>query len=182
MFNVSQKLGNYGLYLTDCISNIDEILEVVESLNEEKTRIGSYVAIDKNESLIHIWNSIDLAMKKALLTYTQHFNKNINDYHVSGESYHITKWDVGSDIGFHVDSWEEFGKTRTPAISILAYLTDNFTGGELVFPKKIYEVSDSDLIIRPEAGSIAIFESNTLHRVNTLLSGTRITTNINYMK
>jgi predicted 2-oxoglutarate/Fe(II)-dependent dioxygenase YbiX len=182
MFDISKKLGNYGLYLTNCILNIDKILSVCDTLEKNDTRIGSYVLVDQRKNLIDIWNDIDRVMKKSMLIYANTFNKNINNYIPFQDSYSITTWNVGEDIGFHTDSWIQDGITQTPSISIILYFTDNFKGGELVFPNKIHESSNLDLVIKPKAGSVAIFESNTLHRVNTLESGLRVTTGLNFMK
>jgi predicted 2-oxoglutarate/Fe(II)-dependent dioxygenase YbiX len=51
------------------------------------------------------------------------------------------------------------------------YLTGDFEGGNLTFV-------DLNKKIKPEAGDIVVFDSNTLHAVESVLSGRRITTQL----
>jgi hypothetical protein len=42
--------------------------------------------------------------------------------------------------------------------------------------------NEKDITIKPSSGNIAIFDSHVIHRVNEVLAGTRISTDITYMK
>ena len=52
-------------------------------------------------------------------------------------------------MGPHVDS---YGDERSPVISVVAYLNDDYQGGELYFPNQ-------NIKIKPEPGSIVVFPS-----------------------
>ena len=181
MFNISKELGDYGLYITNCLSDIPSILDAINDLKSEPTRIGSYVLLRQGMAKNNAWEIINDAMVRTMSIYVDHFKENINNYIISKDAYDIKTWDIGGNVGFHTDSWKEDGELKVPAISIIMYFTDKYEGGELIFPNKIYESSDLDLIIKPEAGSMAIFKSDTLHRVSPVISGKRISTDINYM-
>jgi len=63
--------------------------------------------------------------------------------------------------------WE---KTLDRDLSIVYFLNDDFTGGELVFP-------ELDLVIEPQAGTLVCFPSdhNYIHGVNPVTAGQRYT-------
>lgn len=79
--------------------------------------------------------------------------------HVDAET--LYKDDIGLDM------WE---KTLDRDLSIVYFLNDAFSGGELVFP-------DLDLIIKPRAGTLVCFPSdhNYIHGVNPVTLGHRYT-------
>jgi predicted 2-oxoglutarate/Fe(II)-dependent dioxygenase YbiX len=52
-------------------------------------------------------------------------------------------------MGSHIDS---YGDDRSPILSVVLYLNDNYEGGELYF-------KNQHVIIKPTAGSIVIFPS-----------------------
>jgi prolyl 4-hydroxylase len=69
------------------------------------------------------------------------------------------------DIGLNM--WE---KTLDRDLSVVYFLNDGFTGGELVFP-------EIDLVVKPEAGTLVCFPSDHhyIHGVNPVISGQRYT-------
>ena len=79
--------------------------------------------------------------------------------HVDAET--LYKDDIGLDM------WE---KTLDRDLSVVYFLNDDFTGGELFFPAL-------DLVIRPEAGTLVCFPSdhNYIHGVQPVTSGHRYT-------
>lgn len=135
-------------------------------------------------------------MVKSMEVYTKHFGLDINNYTMAKQVYWIKTYDIGAFIGYHSDSWESDGETIVPAVSIVLYLSSNFEGGELVFVKgddlvfvdkdSIHKnpnlQKDNDIVIKPSAGHVAIFDSNVVHKVNPVISGTRISTDITYLK
>lgn len=144
-----------------------------------------------------VFKKINPVMVKAMEVYTKHFGLDINNYTMAKQVYWIKTYDVGAFIGYHSDSWESDGETIVPAVSIVLYLSSNFEGGELVFVEKddlVFLDKDSvhkeiskaqnsnDIVIKPSAGHVAIFDSNAVHRVNPVISGTRISTDITYLK
>jgi hypothetical protein len=79
--------------------------------------------------------------------------------HVDAET--LFKDDIGLEL------WE---KTLDRDLSVVFFLNDDFTGGELVFPQL-------ELSIRPQAGTLVCFPSdhNFIHGVNPVASGHRYT-------
>jgi len=65
------------------------------------------------------------------------------------EGYRVLKYGKGAEYRAHHDH----GPGNSRVLSLVAFLNDNFSGGELVFPK-------FDLTIKPEAGSCVLFPSN----------------------
>jgi predicted 2-oxoglutarate/Fe(II)-dependent dioxygenase YbiX len=208
MFNIEQQIKDYGLYLSNCISqeDIDYILYLSKSdgLNKGTSRLGSHTVIAHEEitwsEALEISNKvfakIHPVMIKSMEIYCRHLGLDINEYTMMPKpTYWIKTYDIGANIGNHSDSWEsEDGKTMVPAISIVLYLSSDFEGGELVFVDKdsVFKVfsdtgvtvnqNEKDIIIKPSSGHIAIFDSNVIHKVNPVLSGNRISTDIVYMK
>jgi predicted 2-oxoglutarate/Fe(II)-dependent dioxygenase YbiX len=142
-----------------------------------------------------IFNKIHPVMIKAMEIYTSHFGLDMNEYTMTKPPYWIKTYDIGANIGKHSDSWESTdGKTLVPAVSIVFYLSSDFGGGELVFVDKdsikffaadiglTIEENEKDIVIKPSAGNLVVFDSSIIHRVNEVTSGTRISTDITYMK
>ena len=79
--------------------------------------------------------------------------------HVDAET--LYKDDIGLDM------WE---KTLDRDLSVVYFLNDDFTGGELFFPQL-------DLVVAPEAGTLVCFPSdhNYVHGVRPVTSGHRYT-------
>ena len=86
----------------------------------------------------------------------------------------LLKYEVGGFFGTHSD-WDKFkpssgGRSQDhdieKRISLVYYINDNYTGGEIEFPK-------FDIIVKPKSNSMLVFDSSYYHRVNTVTSGTR---------
>ena len=81
----------------------------------------------------------------------------------------VVSWEVSpSTLVQHQDRWVTKGEQVTPEISLSMYLTDDYEGGELSF-------STFGKKIKPSAGDIVVFDSNTLHGTETYLGGRRMT-------
>jgi hypothetical protein len=76
----------------------------------------------------------------------------------------IIKYGEGHHFVSHVDA----GSNYSSAVSAVAYLNDNYEGGELGFPLL-------DLEFKPDAGDIVMFPSSFMHahKVNVVKSGLR---------
>ena len=79
----------------------------------------------------------------------------------------ISKYFVGKEMGIHVDS---YGDERSPVISVVAYLNDDYQGGELYFP-------EHDFGVRPKKGMLILVPGSLhyVHGVAPITSGTRYT-------
>jgi predicted 2-oxoglutarate/Fe(II)-dependent dioxygenase YbiX len=95
------------------------------------------------------------------------------------EPLHILHYGIGGHYSAHVDAetlyTDEIGlelweKTLNRDLSIVYFLNDDFSGGELVFP-------NFDLVIKPEAGTLVCFPSDHhfIHGVNPVTAGDRYT-------
>lgn len=188
MFEIQQEIKDIGLYLTDCLTQeeVDLIVNLSKSPEFEikSCRIGPYVEVSahtKGEKKI-IFEKIDFAVEKAMGIYLNHFGLKAEDYKVSDKVYWIKTWEIGMGIGHHSDSWDADGEELVPAVTVLLYLSSDYEGGEIVIidePGK--NNPEKDLSIKPVSGSMIVFKSQTVHKVNPVLSGIRISTDIPYM-
>jgi hypothetical protein len=85
----------------------------------------------------------------------------------------VVKFSIGWELPYHCDQWSNlptYGGAPKRDISSIIYLSDDFKGGELVFP-------DLGIFIQPVAGSAIYFAGTEeyMHQVTPLLSGTRLT-------
>lgn len=189
MFNISKQFDDYGLYLKECISqeDIDFIVSISKdpSMPVEKQRAVSYVDIPSfgTKKQIEAFNKIHPVMKKAMEVYTKHFNRNIEEYKMSEEHYFVKTWNIGTGIGAHSDTWESKDGEPVPSVTIVLYLSSDYHGGEFVFANGYIENErETKISIKPEAGDVLVFESGVSHWVNPVTSGTRIATDIFYLK
>lgn len=80
------------------------------------------------------------------------------------QSFYIKKYDVGIGMGPHTDTVID---GESPIVSMVIYLNDDYSGGELCF-------NDLDIKIKPEAGSVVVFESaNVSHDPEAITSGAK---------
>jgi hypothetical protein len=88
----------------------------------------------------------------------------------------IVVWRENSYMIKHVDDGSKTPENKNNMhfsprkYSLVAYLNDNFTGGETYI-----ESQNNTYISYPKKGSIVIFKSNLEHGVNKITSGTRVT-------
>jgi len=90
---------------------------------------------------------------------------------------HLVKWDmlIGESMSVHSDAETP---SRLPAIAggfyrynitAIAYITDEYLGGEIAFPEF------DNLKIKPKAGDLLMFPSRYRHCIHHLVSGDRYT-------
>jgi Rps23 Pro-64 3,4-dihydroxylase Tpa1-like proline 4-hydroxylase len=79
------------------------------------------------------------------------------------ESYGLLKYGIGQNFINHIDDID-----NTRKISMVYYMNDNYTGGEIVFPR-------FNLTIKPEADAMIMFPSTYVynHSVLPVTEGTR---------
>lgn len=92
---------------------------------------------------------------------------------VRGVSTHAQKWETGSFASFHSDNSDMDGKPSAwepSKLVCLAYLNDDYVGGELDF-------RDHDLTIAPPIGILITFPGgiNNVHAVKEVTEGCRYT-------
>lgn len=71
----------------------------------------------------------------------------------SDTGYEMLKYGVGGQFDEHVDVIPNHPQWGYRRVSGLAYLNDDYEGGELVFPRR-------EITIKPEAGSLVFFPSD----------------------
>lgn len=111
-----------------------------------------------NNRLRYIVNSITAGMDFCSEIYSNTLRIEPIEY---PSTFTIRKYDTGYEMGPHSDTYtgsKDFG------ISAVVYLNDNYEGGELSFPE--YNVK-----LKPEAGSIVMFPSNTVHEALAVTKG-----------
>lgn len=174
--NIESRLGDKGLYITDCINqeDINKILELEKALNKHKIEQIHFFRSNlhnlENEFGAYLKSSIDA----AILAYINLSNKIPSEYIVR-ENYNMSEWKLNKSLAPHIDSIKyDHEDTHTPRsiINALLYLTDQYEGGEIVFP-------EIDVAIRPKAGSLVVFDADLQHGVNAVTSGVRKTLSSN---
>lgn len=173
MTNKNVMLTEKIMQFKDVFLDIDKIVSKVEEgswehwgrANDE--RVGSLRWIYKDED--YLYNEIDSVVAKIIDEYFENQSIEKKYYNYPNNSYHIRKWDSPMrGMEPHSDfSANEDGSRSNPAYTVCGYITDDYEGGHLEFPKH-------NLSIKPEAGSIIIFPSDEWHGVSDIISGNRM--------
>jgi Rps23 Pro-64 3,4-dihydroxylase Tpa1-like proline 4-hydroxylase len=185
---LEENIYYYENVIEDTKSLIKKIEDLDEHLTEKSglskwadwTAYQSDYAFGKQkmirEELFDLTNTIDIESEKVYKVLYDAIYSVSKDY----ESMHpgldigmlcpmsISKYFVGSMMGPHVDCHDDDkGKT----ISVVLYLNDDYTGGELNF-------QNQNIKIKPSAGSIAVFPSRSpyFHESLPVLSGEKYMT------
>jgi len=173
MFDPITMLGSSAMRVSNCLSNPEDILSVIKEnnwkvdtrINEEILGHSCYFYEPDPE-----YYEIHEAMMKAAEIYLSSSNRDISDYEQRYDIYKVFKWNTPMEsMSEHIDTWEQDSEQVTPDISLVMYFTNDYNGGEL-------KIDGSK--IKPNPGDIVIFDSNTLHGVNEVLDGRRITTQL----
>jgi hypothetical protein len=127
-----------------------------------KEKTGSELVDRKT---LYIANSLLMAFEMCTERYFKGLGINGNDYQLDLNTIPIKEWYEGQSMGPHFDGQD--GNTNL-AFSLVAYLNDDYEGGEIHFPNQ-------NITIKPKAGSLIIFPSQEpfIHEVKTITSGTR---------
>lgn len=81
--------------------------------------------------------------------------------------YELLRYKVGQQFGEHIDAISGHHEGARQ-LSAIAYLNDDFTGGQIEFPRQ-------NLRVKPESGDILLFPSNFVfpHTSTPIVSGTK---------
>ena len=93
------------------------------------------------KSWLNLWKDID----PTVWDYRSQFELDLE----TDEGYRVLKYGGGAGYKAHHDHF----RNNSRSISLVAFLNDGYSGGELVFPR-------FDVTITPKAGSLVIFPSN----------------------
>lgn len=127
-----------------------------------------------DKKILYIKNSLEMAAQMSLNTYLADHGLDKTNYNLEMNMIPIRIWDEGSNMGPHCDSYDG---NLDIAFSIVMYLNDEYTGGEISFP-------NHNISIKPQPGSLIIFPSQEpfLHQVKTVESGQRYTCHLSVYK
>ncbi len=109
-----------------------------------------YTPVEKvsNERLIPLveeWQKISESLEGCIWHYRNMFNVDLS----GNEGYRVLKYGRGAEYRGHIDH----GPDNSRVLSIVAFMNDDFSGGELVFPIV-------NATIKPKKGSVVMFPSN----------------------
>lgn len=152
---VSEKLEENIYYYTNVYYDADSFLRKVKSELSWKEWLSSgaetiYGEVSGGNPPLpdDILLTIKHAVYQCLYDYCL---KTGNEFGWVPEYYTINRYNAGSYMGPHVDSTDRTA-IKSPTISIVVYLNNDYEGGELSFPKQ-------NITIKPEAASMVIFPS-----------------------
>jgi hypothetical protein len=152
----SIKLDKNIYYYEDLFDSINDYLEL---LNDDSLKWEDWFSSDSSIQYGYSIggnpplpaNLLD-PIKQKLFECLRHYSDN-TDLHFGWipEFYKIQKYSSGAYMGPHVDSIDKTAD-KSPTISIVVYLNDDYEGGNICFPEQ-------QLDIKPKAGSMIIFPS-----------------------
>jgi Rps23 Pro-64 3,4-dihydroxylase Tpa1-like proline 4-hydroxylase len=177
----SDVIDNYEMlieYIEDGVSKNFQTWELARSVvdgadvKEKKIRDTDSIYIEYQdyvvENTIHeyfefkakISNAFLLGFKDLELDYKREYNIG-TEWH---DSYGILKYGPGQKVIDHIDDNQKHHRR----ISTVYYLNDNYTGGEIIFPR--FEIT-----YKPVANEFLVFPSNYVynHSVLPVVEGTR---------
>lgn len=123
--------------------------------------INHTIIDEKDKSLLSINKQIRDAIVNASKDYADKHNIDLG--YLTPIS--ISKYSTGKQMGPHVDSYED---ERSPVLSVVLYLNDDYEGGDLYF-------KNQNISIKPTAGSLIAFPSVEpyFHQSNIVIKGVK---------
>lgn len=115
----------------------------------------------ENEKLYEVHEALFRSIKTCVDDYGRYWGVGINSY----EAFNFVKYEgAGTHFKIHADH----GPTYVTTVSVVAYLNDDYEGGEIYFPR-------FDLTIKPKKGDIVVFPSTYIyeHASQDMISGTK---------
>lgn len=157
----------------DVFENLNKVVSTVNDGSWEhwgranNERVGSLRWIYKEDE--YLYDQINKAVDLCVNNYFDNQSIDKTKYNFSNSSYHIRKWDSPMrGMEPHSDfSANEDGTRSETSYTICGYITDDYEGGHLEFPKH-------GISVKPKAGSIIIFPSDEWHGVSDIISGNRM--------
>jgi len=103
------------------------------------------MSVERLKPLADKWLSIREKIETAIWHYRNMYSLNME----RDEGFRVLKYGRGAEYKGHVDHHPDNARI----LSLVGFLNDDFSGGELVFPL-------FDVTVKPKAGSIVLFPSN----------------------
>jgi len=118
-----------------------------------------------DKKTLYIANSFLMAFQMCTDRYLASRNLDKDNYNLNLDSVTIKAWNEGQSMGPHFDGQDG---NKDLAFSLVAYVNDDYEGGEISFP-------NHNITVKPKAGSLIMFPSQEpyIHEVKPIVSGTR---------
>jgi len=130
-----------------------------------ETLIGRGTIINKSmPEYLDILNVFETCLKE--------YNGEISLSCIDTNRFLVREYGAGSYMTEHADGYSyvvDGDKEVMPVFTIIYYLNDDYNGGEIVFP-------NVGISIKPKAGSVVIFPSSEMHKVEMVNYGVRYMT------
>jgi hypothetical protein len=166
-----------------------EIIEVLESSldGKSKYRWSPAMVTEADDALETARNCVDFKISSTNLGPKDIYNTKLYEMHEKTFNYikpvaddYGRYWGVGigfyeafnfvkyDGAGTHFKIHADHGPAYVTTISIVAYVNEDYEGGELYFPR-------FDLTLKPKTGDVVIFPSTYIyeHASNDMISGTK---------
>jgi len=161
---LESNLNNGGPYkwLPAMVTEADEALESARNCVDFKvstTNLGP--RNDKNAELYDMHERTFSHIRQLADDYGRYWGVGVGYY----EAFNFVKYDgAGTHFKIHADH----GPAYVTTISIVAYINEDYEGGDLYFPR-------FDLTIKPKKGDVVIFPSTFIyeHASNDMIAGTK---------
>lgn len=154
--------NNFGLQWMPAYVGYQELMPEYRDCQDFKYR---YTIEDSNINILKklndIYKFLYFRQLQAVKIYARHFNISPLMY---WEAMNLVKYVSGQ----HFQEHHDHGYSYNCTVSLVAYLNDNYEGGELYFRLQ-------DLNIKPNAGDLFVFPSNYMypHKAMPVISGTK---------
>ncbi len=155
----------------------DELIRIgEEQIIEDATVDGGKQPAKKTRICKTGW-IYDPYIMDRIMEYVSTANVNAGwnfDYDIP-QAIQFTKYEVGNHYNWHRDTNTDISKTggATRKISITINLNDDYEGGDLEIDSEDHYWTKNPRKVRSGLGNIAVFPSDTYHRVTKVTKGTR---------
>lgn len=144
------------------VTESEKVLTMARNCVDFKIRKNAYTPATPDQLAV---NNMHEESFRKIQTCTDHYSRSwgfsINFF----ESFNFVKYEgAGTHFKIHADHGPGYVSTT----SVVAYLNDDYEGGEIYFPR-------FNLTIKPEAGDIVVFPSTYIyeHASQDMISGTK---------
>ncbi len=123
--------------------------------------LNFFTGCDEDDPSMKLRALLDSTLPSVIKKFTSHYGMHKL---VKNHDWIVLKYDKSNFFKNHIDDGPAFSRT----LSVLIYLNDEYTGGELVF-------DNFDVSYRPSAGDVVMFSSAFpyRHRVEEITDGVR---------
>jgi hypothetical protein len=168
---IEQKIGEQGFYITDVVDKV--YLDELVAMQKDAHRIDQlhfYRTGFSATADTPLVNHLRERLRESIGQYLDKANLNALDFMLP-PGYKMSIWKLNKVLHPHRDTInydDEYTGDPRATVNALLYVTEDYTGGNINFP-------EFGLSIKPEAGSVLVFDSDVLHGVDAVISGERIT-------